>query len=152
MSQLNVGIVGLGWVPGAHIGAFNKIPGAKVTAVCSRRELDEAAISAQYGTPLKAYRDYEAMLADPNIHVIDICTPHPLHAEQAIAAARAGKHLIIEKPIAIKYEDAVAMRQAIHEAKVKTCVCFEVRFSQQATVIQSIIEEGLLGELHYGEA
>jgi predicted dehydrogenase len=152
MSQLNVGIVGLGWVAGAHIGAFNKIPGAKVTAVCSRRELDEAAISAQYGTPLKAYREYEAMLADPNIHVIDICTPHPLHAEQAIAAAKAGKHLIIEKPIAIKYEDAIAMRKAIHEAKVKTCVCFEVRFSQQATVIQSIIEEGLLGELHYGEA
>jgi predicted dehydrogenase len=152
MSQLNVGIVGLGWVAGAHIGAFNKIPGAKVTAVCSRRDLDEAAISAQYGTPLKAYRDYEAMLADPNIHVIDICTPHPLHAEQAIAAARAGKHLIIEKPIAIKYEDAVAMRKVIHEAKIKTCVCFEVRFSQQATVIQSIIQEGLLGELHYGEA
>lgn len=152
MSQLNVGIVGLGWVAGAHIAAFNKIPGAKVTAVCSRRELDEAAISAQYGTPLKAYRDYEAMLADPNIHVIDICTPHPLHAEQAIAAAKAGKHLIIEKPIAINYADAVAMRKAIQEANVKTCVCFEVRFSQQATVIQSIIEEGLLGELHYGEA
>ena len=152
MSQLNIGIVGLGWVAGAHIAAFNKIPGAKVTAVCSRRELDEAAISAQYGTPLKAYSDYEAMLADPNIHVIDICTPHPLHAEQAIAAAKAGKHLIIEKPIAISYEDAVAMRKAIHEARVKTCVCFEVRFSQQATVIQSIIEEGLLGELHYGEA
>ncbi len=152
MSQLNVGIVGLGWVAGAHIATFNKIPGAKVTAVCSRRELDEAAISAQYGTPLKAYRDYEAMLADPDIHIIDICTPHPLHAEQAIAAAKAGKHLIIEKPISISYEDAVAVRKAIHEANVKTCVCFEVRFSQQATVIQSIIQEGLLGDLHYGEA
>lgn len=152
MSQLNIGIVGLGWVAGAHIEAFNHIPGAKVTAVCSRRELDEAAISAQYGTPLKAYRDYEAMLADPNIHVIDICTPHPYHAEQAIAAAKAGKHLIIEKPIAIKYEDTVALRQAIHTAQVKTCVCFEVRFSQQATVIHSMIKEGLLGDLHYGEA
>lgn len=152
MSQLNVGIVGLGWVAGAHIATFNKIPGAKVTAVYSRRELDDAAISAQYGTPLKAYRDYEAMLADPDIHIIDICTPHPLHAEQAIAAAKAGKHLIIEKPISISYEDAVAVRKAIHEANVKTCVCFEVRFSQQATVIQSIIQEGLLGELHYGEA
>lgn len=152
MSQLNVGVVGLGWVAGAHIATFNKIPGAKVTAVCSRRELNETAISAQYGTPLKAYRDYEAMLADPEIHIIDICTPHPLHAEQAIAAAKAGKHLIIEKPISISYEDAVAVRKAIHEANVKTCVCFEVRFSQQATVIQSIIQEGLLGELHYGEA
>jgi predicted dehydrogenase len=152
MSQLNIGIVGLGWVAGAHIAAFNKIPGARVTAVCSRRDLNEAEISAEYGTPLKAYREYEAMLADPDIHAVDICTPHPFHAQQAIAAAKAGKHLIIEKPIAITYEDAVAMRRAIHEAGVKTCVCFEVRFAQQAQVIQSVIKEGLLGELHYGEA
>jgi predicted dehydrogenase len=151
MNDINVGIVGLGWVAGAHISAFNKIPGAKVTAVCSRRELDEKELERQYGTTLKAYRDYEAMLKDPSINVIDICTPHPLHAEQAIAAAKAGKHLIIEKPIAIKYADAVAMRKAIHEAGVNTCVCFEVRFSQQAGVIQATIDQGLLGDLHYAE-
>ena len=129
MNDINVGIVGLGWVAGAHISALNKIPGAKVTAVCSRRKQNEKELERQYGTPLKVYNDYEAMLADPSINVIDVCTPHPLHAEQSIAAARAGKHLIIEKPIAIKYEDTVAMRKAIHEAGVKTCVCFEVRFS-----------------------
>jgi predicted dehydrogenase len=151
MNDINVGIVGLGWVAGAHISAFNKIPGAKVTAVCSRRKQNENDLERQFGTPLKVYNDYEAMLADPSINVIDICTPHPLHAEQSIAAARAGKHLIIEKPIAIKYEDAVAMRKAIHEAGVKTCVCFEVRFSQQANVIRASIDQGLLGSLHYAE-
>lgn len=151
MDQLNVGIVGLGWVAGAHISAFNKIDGVKVTAVCSRRKLDEAQLSQQYGTPLKAYRDYDEMLRDRSIGVIDICTPHPLHAAQAIAAAKAGKHLIIEKPLAIRYEDVVAMRKAIHESGVKTCVCFEVRFSQQATVIRSAIDQGLLGSLHYAE-
>lgn len=151
MEQINVGIVGLGWVAGAHIDAFKHVPGAAVTAVCSRRELDEAELAAKYGTPLKAYRDYEAMLKDPSIHVIDICTPHPFHAEQAIAAARAGKHLIIEKPIAIAYEDALAMRQAIKEAGVKTCVCFEVRFSQHGQLLRSTIDQGLLGKLHYAE-
>jgi predicted dehydrogenase len=151
MDQLNIGIVGLGWVAGAHISAFNKIDGAKVTAVCSRRQLDEAQLATQYGTPLKAYRDYEAMLKDPSIHIIDICTPHPFHAQQAIAAAKAGKHLIIEKPISIKYDDAVAMRAAIHKARVQSCVCFEVRFSQQGNVIRSAIDEGLLGSLHYAE-
>jgi len=151
MEQLNVGIVGLGWVAGAHITAFNMIPGAKVTAVCSRREHDEKQLEAQYGTPLKAYRDYDEMLKDPSIHIIDICTPHPFHPEQAIAAAKAGKHLIIEKPISITYEDLVAVRKAIHESGVKTCVCFEVRFSQQADMIRSAIDEGLLGTLHYGE-
>ncbi len=151
MDQLNVGIVGLGWVAGAHISAFNKIDGVKVTAVCSRRNLDEAQLSEQYGTALKAYRDYDEMLKDPSIGVIDICTPHPLHTAQAIAAAKAGKHLIIEKPLAIRYEDAVAMRKAIHESGVKACVCFEVRFSQQANVIRSAIDQGLLGSLHYAE-
>jgi predicted dehydrogenase len=151
MSDINIGIVGLGWVAGAHISAFNKIPGAKVTAVCSRRELDEKELEKQYGVPLKAYRDYNEMLKDPSIHVIDICTPHPLHAEQAIAAANAGKHLIIEKPISIAYKDSVSVKQAIDAAGVKTCVCFEVRFSQQANVIQATIDEGLLGDLHYAE-
>lgn len=151
MEQINIGIVGLGWVAGAHISAFNQIPGTKVTAVCSRRELNEAEISAQYGTPLKAYRDYAEMLRDPSIHVIDICTPHPFHAEQAIAAAKAGKHLIIEKPIAINYPDAVEIRKAIQAAGVKSCVCFEVRFSQQGTMLRSTIDQGLLGDLHYAE-
>jgi len=71
-----------------------------VTAVCSRRTHDPAALAATYGVPLTPYTDYDAMLADPDIDVIDICTPHSLHPAQAIAAARAGKHLIIEKPIA----------------------------------------------------
>jgi predicted dehydrogenase len=151
MNDINVGVVGLGWVAGAHIAAFNQIPGARVTAVCSRRELDETQLATQYGAPLKAYRAYEDMLRDPSIHVIDICTPHPLHAQQAIAAAEAGKHLIIEKPIALRYEDAQAMKQAIEAAGVQACVCFEVRFSQQAGVLRATLDQGLLGALHYAE-
>jgi len=151
MDQLNVGIVGLGWVAGAHISAFNQIPGAKVTAVCSRRQFDDEELSRRHGTPLKAYRDYDEMLKDSSIQIIDICTPHPFHAEQAIAAAEAGKHLIIEKPIAISYRDAVAMRKAINKSGVKTCVCFEVRFSRQGILTRSLIDEGMLGSLHYAE-
>ena len=85
MSQLNVGIVGLGWVAGAHIETFKAVKGADITAVCSRRTQDEALLSAEFGTPLKAYTDYIEMLANPDIHVIDICTPHPYHADQAVA-------------------------------------------------------------------
>ena len=95
MNNLNVGIVGLGWVAGAHIDAFRAVTGAGVTAVCSRRTHDDAALSVQFGTPLKSCVDYEEMLSDPDIHVVDICTPHPFHADQAVAAAEAGKHLII---------------------------------------------------------
>jgi predicted dehydrogenase len=151
MSEYNIGIVGLGWVAGAHIETFKNVKGAKVTGVCSRRQLDDKQLEQQYGQPLKVYNDYAAMLADPDIHVIDICTEHPLHPEQAISAAQAGKHLIIEKPLAIAYDDTVRMRNAINKAGVQAAVCFEVRYSHHATVINSVLQEGLLGELHYGE-
>jgi len=97
------------------------------------------------------YTSYEEMLRDPSLDVIDICTPHPQHPAQAIAAAGAGKHLIIEKPIAIAWADAVDMRRAIRKAGVQACVCFEVRFSRQAMAIRAAIEKGLLGAIHYGE-
>jgi predicted dehydrogenase len=151
MSDLRIGIVGLGWAAGAHIDAFKGVKGARVTAVCSRLTMDAKALEAKYGLPLKAYSDYAAMLRDPEIDAVDICTPHPQHAEQAIAAARAGKHLVIEKPIALRPEDARAVREAIRAAGVQACVCFECRWSAHFTMVRSVIDQGLLGELHYGE-
>ena len=151
MSDKNVGIVGLGWVAGAHIETFKAVQGGSVTAICSRREHDEAQLEQEYGTPLKAYTSYEDFLADEDIHVVDICTPHPFHAEQAIAAAEAGKHLIIEKPICLSYEDAKRVRDAVRQAGVSACVCFECRYSAHFTMIRSVIDQGLLGELHYAE-
>lgn len=151
MSDLNVGLVGLGWVAGAHIETFKNVEGANVTAVCSRRDLDEAELEKQFGIPLKVYQDYDEMLKDPSLDIIDICTPHPFHPKQAIAAAEAGKHVIIEKPIGLSYSDALAVREAVRKAGVQTCVCFELRFSGQGMAIRSVIDEGLLGDLHYGE-
>ena len=151
MDNLNVGIVGLGWVAGAHIETFKNVTGADVTAICSRREHDEAVLAETYGTPLKAYTDFDKMIADSDVHIIDICTPHPFHAEQAIAAAEAGKHLIIEKPICLTYDDAKAIRDAVKSAGVNVCVCFECRYSAHFTMIRSVIDNGLLGDLHYAE-
>ena len=152
MGDLNVGIVGVGWVAGAHIETYKAVNGANVTAVCSRRKLDPAELEKQYGLPLKVYNDYDTFLKESGVDVVDICTPHPMHAKQAIAAAEAGKHLIIEKPICLSWEDAKAIKEAIDKAGVKACVCFEVRFSAHFQLVKSVIDEGLLGELHYGEA
>ena len=151
MGDLNVGIVGLGWVAGAHIETFKAVQGGNVTAICSRSDHDPNELEKKFGVPLKVYTDYAKMLADKDIHIVDICTPHPFHPEQAVAAAKAGKHLIIEKPISLTFADAKRVKEAIHKTKVKTCVCFEVRFSAQFTMIRSILEQGLLGDIHYGE-
>ncbi|MGH7971811.1 MAG: Gfo/Idh/MocA family oxidoreductase, partial [Limisphaerales bacterium] len=70
MKKYNVGIVGYGWVASAHIPAINATSLARVSAVCSARPLDEGELSARHGGPIKLYRDLEAMLADPDIHVL----------------------------------------------------------------------------------
>jgi predicted dehydrogenase len=151
VGDLRVGIVGLGWAASAHIDTFKHVEGAKVTAVCTRRRLDPAALGEAYGQPLAVHADYDRMLADASIDVVDICTPPWLHAKQAIAAARAGKHVLLEKPIALTWDDAKAVRDAVRKAKVQGCVCFEVRFSSYFQMVKKVIAEGLLGELHYGE-
>jgi predicted dehydrogenase len=91
------------------------------------------------------------MLADPNLHAVSICSYPADHAKQAIMAAEAGKHLIIEKPVALTWDDCLAVEKAVQKAGVRTCVCFECRYSSQLLTIKSIIDQGLLGRIHYGE-
>ncbi len=151
MKKYNVGIVGYSWVAGAHIDAINKTSWAQVTAVCSSRQLDSDEISATYGCPIKCYTDLSEMIADPELHVVSICSYPADHATQAILAAKAGKHLIIEKPIALTWHECLNVEAAVREAGVISCVCFECRFSSQLLAIKSVIDQGLLGKIHYGE-
>ncbi len=151
MKKFNVGIVGYGWVATAHIPAINATTLGEVTAVCSGRSLDAARLSAQYGSRIRLYQDLDEMLADPDIHVVSLCSLPSRHAGQAMRAARAGKHLILEKPLCLSLKDLRALEQAVQQAKVKTCVCFECRFSSQFLATKALLDRGLLGTLHYGE-
>ena len=151
MKRYKVGIIGYGWVATAHIPAINATSLGQVIAVCSSRQQDEAKLAAQYGAPIKAYTELDAMLADPDIDVVSVCSYPQDHARHAVAAAKAGKHLIIEKPLALKWEDCVAIQNAVKDADVQTCVCFECRYSSQFLTIKAVIDQGLLGRIHYGE-
>lgn len=149
--KYNVGVIGYGWAATAHIPAINACPNAQVTAIYSSRPQDEAALSAQYGSPIKAYTDLDKFMKDDSIDVVDITSYPDQHAKQAIAAAKAGKHIILEKPIALTLKECRDIKKAIDKAGVLTCVCFECRFSSQFQVTKRVIDQGLLGELHYGE-
>jgi predicted dehydrogenase len=151
MKKYNVGIIGYGWVSGAHIAAINATSHAQVTSVYSSRKLDATEVSARHHSPIQCYTDLAAMLANPDIHVVSVCSYPQDHARHAIAAAHAGKHLIIEKPLALNWEDCLSIQKAVQAAKVRTCVCFECRFSSQFLAIKSVIDRGLLGKIHYGE-
>ncbi|RYD72087.1 MAG: Gfo/Idh/MocA family oxidoreductase, partial [Verrucomicrobiaceae bacterium] len=103
MKKYNVAGVGYGWAATAHIAAINATQQAQVTAVWSSRNPDSAELSERHGSPIRVFSDLEAMLADPSIDVVDITSYPNQHAAQFIAAARAGKHIIIEKPLAIEW-------------------------------------------------
>ena len=149
--RYKVGVIGYGWVSTAHIAAINATGQAEVVGIHSSRHLNQADLLARHGSAIKFYPDLDAMLADSDIDIVSICSyPHD-HAKHAIAAAKAGKHLIIEKPLALNWEDCRRIQEAVQKAKVKTCVCFECRFSSQFRTIKAVIDRGLLGKIHYGE-
>ena len=151
MKKYNVGIIGYGWVATAHIPAINATNQAQVTAVYSSRKLDARELSARHGGDITAYNDLNALLRDKSIHAVSICSYPYDHAKQAVAAAKAGKHLIIEKPLALSWKDCQAIEAAVKKTKVKSCVCFECRYSSQLLATKAAIDHGLLGKLHYGE-
>ena len=150
MKKYNVGIIGYGWAAGAHISAINATSQAHVTAVYSQRELDDAEVSARHGCQIKCFTDWDDFLA-ADIQVVDICSMPALHREQAVAAANAGKHLILEKPMAMNLDDCREIVAAAEKNNVKGCLCFECRFSGQFVATKALLDEGFLGELHYAE-
>jgi predicted dehydrogenase len=151
VKKFNVGIIGYGWAASAHIAAINATESGQVTAICSGRKLDPAAFTAKYKTPIRVFDDVDRMLADPGVQIVSICSFPDRHVDHAIRAARAGKHLIIEKPICLSPNDLKRVRGEVKKAGVKACVCFECRFSSQFLATKALIDRGLLGTLHYGE-
>jgi UDP-N-acetyl-2-amino-2-deoxyglucuronate dehydrogenase len=101
MRKLGVGVIGCGGISSAHLSAYRALASdCELIAVCDAREEAARARAAEFEVP-DVYTDYRPLLADERIHVVSVCTPHFLHAPLSIAAARAGKHVICEKPMAM---------------------------------------------------
>ncbi|MES2705844.1 MAG: Gfo/Idh/MocA family oxidoreductase [Verrucomicrobiota bacterium] len=147
----NTGIIGYGWAATAHIPALQATGQSNVTSILSTRKLDDAELSAKYGCQITSFTDAAAFFAQPDLEVVDI-TGYPWdHTKFAVQAAEAGKHFILEKPIALTWEECLQVDRAVDAAGVKTCVCFEVRHSGQFVTTKSMIDSGMLGRIHYGE-
>jgi UDP-N-acetyl-2-amino-2-deoxyglucuronate dehydrogenase len=147
----NVAVIGYGWAATAHIAAINATRQAQVTAVWSSRPLASSDLSGRHGSPIEVYSDLEAMLANRDIHAVDITSYPDQHADQFMRAARHGKHVIVEKPLAVEWSEILAVRKAVAETGVRTCVCFECRYSSQFLATKAVVDAGLLGKVHYGE-
>lgn len=146
-----VGVIGYGWAAAAHINAINGTNQGSVAAVYSSRELVSKEVSAKFGSDITTYQDVSELINSPDIDTVSITSYPNQHREQAVAAAEAGKNIILEKPIALNWEDCKAIRDAIEANNVKACVCFELRYVSQFQTIKSLIEGEFLGDIHYGE-
>jgi predicted dehydrogenase len=152
MRKLGVGVVGPGWAGGEHIKAYMNNPHTEVVALCGRDEGRTRAKMAEVGLGECAiYTDYEDMLKRDDLDIVSICTPNDLHVEEGIMAAQAGKHMLIEKPIALNLEDLKKLKDAIREAGVKTVVGFVLRWNPLYQTIKPLIEDDAIGRIFYGE-
>jgi predicted dehydrogenase len=152
VKEFGVGILGTGWVAGSHIQAFESNPHTEVRAILSRDRDRAASRAAEHKlTHCRAYDHLEDLLADPNVQIVSICTPHHLHVEQALEAAQARKHLVLEKPVALDIAGLRQLQAAVRTAKVKTVVCFVLRWNPLFETIRALLSDHVVGRLFYGQ-
>ncbi len=155
--MLGAGIVGMGWAAGEHLKAFRRNPHIRRIGVCSRTpegaRTKLAALSAEVDvSDVEVYDSYEQMLADSELDVISICSPPSKHVEQGVLGAQAGKHLCIEKAVALNVRDLRRLQEAVRRAGVKTAVCLECHYNPQVVTIRNLLDLGLIGDVYSVEA
>lgn len=146
---MKVGVIGCGTIANsAHIPSYMNNGSAEIKYFCDIIvERAEKAVE-QYGCGT-AVRDYNEVLNDPDIDAVSVCTPNNVHAEIAIAALKAGKNVLCEKPAARTYEEALLMQQAQHESGKILNIGVVNRFNDYVNLIKKYIDSGRLGEVYH---
>jgi len=142
--QIKVGLIGCGNIgAGGHLPAYAHIPEAELVAVCDA--VEELAHAAAERSGATAYTDYRQLLEQEDVEMVDICVPTYLHAQAAIAAIKAGKHVLCEKPIAHTLEAADAMIEAAQANGAKLMIGQVRRFDHRYASIKAQIDAGKVG-------
>jgi predicted dehydrogenase len=147
MKPIQIGLIGCGGISRAHARGYQNLTELfQVTAACDTVETNAAERGRQLGAK-RIYTDYEKMLEEADIDAVDLCLPHDLHAAVSIAALEAGKHVIVEKPIAISLAEADSMIAAAEKAGLILMVALNQRYDPVNSRIKQIIDEGTLGRI-----
>jgi myo-inositol 2-dehydrogenase/D-chiro-inositol 1-dehydrogenase len=142
--SVKIGLVGTGFVGDIHAATFkNWVRDAEVVAVASPHNASHFA--SERGIP-RPYSDYRELVNDPEIDVVDIGIPNDLHCQVVLAAAKAGKHVIIEKPLCVTLEEADQMIDACQKAGVLLMYAEELLFAPKYVRVKTLIDEGAIGE------
>ena len=151
MTRHGFGIVGCGMIAEYHTRAIHEIEGARVVAAFSRSAANGAKVAALAGGDCPIYDDLDAMLAHSGLDVVCICTPSGAHLEPSLKAARAGKHVVVEKPLEITLPRCDAIIAACDAAGVRLGAIFPSRFSPANLALKAAIVAGRFGRLTLGD-
>ena len=155
---LNIGMIGYGFMGRAHSNAYRRVgnffdldyqPVLKAAAGRNRAKVEDFAARWGYES---VETDWKKLVARPDIDAVDICVPNDLHQEIAIAAARAGKMVLCEKPLARTAKEGAAMVKAVEKAGVANMVWYNYRRVPAVMLIKQLVDEGLLGRIYHYRA
>lgn len=153
--ELKVGIIGYGFMGRTHSNAYNRVSNffdleykPKLKTICGLVEDEAKTFAERWG--FEGYTtDWKKVIEDPEIGIVDICVPNNFHAELAIAAAKAGKAIVCEKPLALNVAQAEEMVKVIEAAGVPNLVSFNYRRVPAVTLAKQLIDEGRLGKIYH---
>lgn len=151
MEKLRIGIIGAGNIAqNAHLPVYKERDDVQVVAIADWN-LERAQQAAEkFGIP-KAYSCVEDLLAAEQVDAVDICVWNRSHSEVAIAAARAGKHILCEKPMALNVEHALRMKEEVEKAGVLFMMAVPNRYRSDVTLLKDMVDSGKLGEIYYAK-
>jgi predicted dehydrogenase len=148
-ARLGVGVIGAhAWAEKAHLPGYAGYPRANVTAICDVDGERAARMAEAFGIP-NVYTDHHALLADPSVTMVDVCTPTHTHLPLSTDALLAGKHVLSEKPLAERAVDAFAIAALARERGLRTKLGFTFRYSPAIRQIRTWIADGTLGEIFH---
>lgn len=146
-----MGIIGTGSISHSHMAGYRALGSAEVCAACDIDEKRVRAFAEQYGIP-RVYTDYNEMLKREELDAVSVCTWNSVHAPASIAALRAGKNVLCEKPMALNTAQALEMEKAAKGAGKLLMIGFVRRFGNDTAVLQDFIRGGMMGDIYYAKA
>ena len=148
--RVRVGVVGTGFGR-YHMEGFSQIDGVEVLAVCDLNQAEAAAFAKQYGATY-TFTDYRKMNAMDELDAVSIAVPNCLHASIAIDALRKGKHVLVEKPMALNPKEARAMVAAAKKARKRLMVEQALRFKEETQLLRTYYDRGVFGDVYYAKS
>jgi predicted dehydrogenase len=143
------GIIGTGMIAHFHAKAIQAMPGGRVVACFNQNPEKAQKFAEEYGC--RACDTLDALLADPSVQIVTICTPSGAHRDPALAAAAAGKHVVVEKPLEITLERCDDIIRACDQAGVRLCTIFPSRFSPANLALKQALDSGRFGRVTLGD-